>query len=354
MNTVLDALLESLEGLKVTFGDTPESFKRDKAQTGDVREASVSDLLRSYFPTTWTVGKGPIYGTGGRASQSIDSVLCSPSHPPMRTGKRSVLLAEAVHSATETKPNLEARGSTSELHRGLEQIVSVKRLERELEPLAVAREVADDPEHHRIPCALFTAKLGDVDSALEYMDKFKASEGVKPPELPDVIVALDRGVIYHAADVSKSLIRSIAAKAAGMTEGEVYAWLPESDHRSLGTSTCRTRSPRPNRISASRSYGSTSSRFHSPAGVGSTAGSTRVLAHGHHQPTPRLATRRLEAAGAVVLSASPARPQVLVFGRDRREQRPARQRDVARGGGARSAKLPPRARPRGEEPKTRL
>ena len=233
MNTVLDALLESLEGLKVTFGDTPESFKRDKAQTGDVREASVSDLLRSYFPTTWTVGKGPIYDTGGRASQSIDSVLCSPSHPPMRTGKRSVLLAEAVHSATETKPNLEARGSTSELHRGLEQIVSVKRLERELEPLAVAREVADDPEHHRIPCALFTAKLGDVDSALEYMDKFKASEGVKPPELPDVIVALDRGVIYHAADVSKSLIRSIAAKAAGMTEGEVYAWLPESDHRSL-------------------------------------------------------------------------------------------------------------------------
>ncbi len=37
MNAVLDALLESLQGLKVTFGDTPESFKRDRVQTGDVR-----------------------------------------------------------------------------------------------------------------------------------------------------------------------------------------------------------------------------------------------------------------------------------------------------------------------------
>jgi hypothetical protein len=233
MSVVLDALLESLQGLKVTFGDTPESFKRDKAQTGDVREASVSDLLRSYFPTTWMVGKGPIYDTGGRASQSIDSVLCSPSHPPMHTGKRSVLLAEAVHSATETKPNLEARGATSELHRGLEQIVSVKRLERELEPFAVAREVADDPERHRIPCALFTAKIGDVESALKYMDTFKASVGAKPIELPDLVVALDQGVIYHAADVTRSLVRNIAANNAGITSGEVYVWLPESDHRSL-------------------------------------------------------------------------------------------------------------------------
>ena len=106
MNSVLDALLESLEWLKVIFGDTPESFKRDRAQTGDIREASVSGLLTAYFPNTWTVGKGPIYDTTGKQSQSIDSVLCSPIHPPMRTGKRTILLAEGVHSATENQTRL--------------------------------------------------------------------------------------------------------------------------------------------------------------------------------------------------------------------------------------------------------
>jgi hypothetical protein len=33
--------------------------------------------------------------------------------------------------------------------------------------------------------------------------------------------------------VATSQVRSIAAKHAGITSGEVYLWLPESDHRVL-------------------------------------------------------------------------------------------------------------------------
>jgi hypothetical protein len=179
------------------------------------------------------VGRGPIYDTNGNHSHSIDSVLCSPSHPPMRTGKRGVLLAEGVHSATETKPTLDTHTPKSEFHRGLQQIVSVKRLHRDLHALAMNPAVRDDPEHYRIPCALFTAKIGDVESALDYMDTFKTSEGVEPHELPDLLVALDQGVVLHAADVSTSQVRGIAAKHAGLSSGEVYLWLPESDHRVL-------------------------------------------------------------------------------------------------------------------------
>jgi hypothetical protein len=192
MNTVLDALLESLEGLRVTFGDTPESFKGDRAQTGDVREWSVTGLLTAYFPRTWFVGKGPIYDSRGNSSQSIDNVLCSPIHPPINTGKRSVLLAEGVHAATETKPDLHVHTPKSEFHRGLQQIVSVKRLQREVPMLGKK----DDPERHRVPCALFTAKIGDADSAIQYMDVFKNSDGVK-------------------------------------TSGGVFLWLPGSDHHVL-------------------------------------------------------------------------------------------------------------------------
>jgi len=233
VNSVLDALLESLEGLKLRFGPTPESFASDRAQTGDTREHSVSDLLRSYFPSTWTVGKGPIYDTFGGVSNSIDSVLCSPSHPPMQTGKRTVLLAEGVHSATETKPDLTTHTKSSELHRGLAQIASVKRLRRELHDTAFHEDALENPERHRIPCALFTAKIGDAESAIHYMEKFKETEGASPHDLPDLLIALDYGVILHTADARYGQARWLIAKRASEPVEEAYLLLPETGHRIL-------------------------------------------------------------------------------------------------------------------------
>lgn len=229
MNSVLDALLETLRGPRVSFDETPSSFRGDRAQTGDAREYSVSELLLAYFPTTWTVKKGPIYDVNGERSQSIDSVLCVPDHPPMRTPQRDVILAEGVHSATEVKPDLSTHSDKSEFHRGLLQIASVKRLYRQIEGVFPGRLTEDYP----IPCALFTAIIRDIESAISYMDDFKQAEKVRPSELPDLIVALDKGVVYHTHDGATSLVRDVMPKLGADPSGEISLILPARDHHVL-------------------------------------------------------------------------------------------------------------------------
>lgn len=86
----------------------------------------------------------------------------------MDRGAQSGVSVSYAH-APETKPGLRTHTPASKFHRGPLQIVSVKRLHRDVDPIATNPVVRDDPEKYRIPCALFTASVGEAVSAIEYL-----------------------------------------------------------------------------------------------------------------------------------------------------------------------------------------
>jgi hypothetical protein len=129
------ALRESLKGIDIKFQTAPLAFRKDKFQTGQSRELSVKEFLESFFPSGWSVKKGPIFDREGTTSDEVDCALCIPEHPPCLTSNRQLILAERVYAAIEVKPDLTSLGKKSEFRRALDQCDSVKKLKRVI-PLA--------------------------------------------------------------------------------------------------------------------------------------------------------------------------------------------------------------------------
>lgn len=104
------------------------------------RENALREILSRFFPRTYDLAKGKIYDLEGNNSDSIDIVALDPKHPKLRNarGEIELLLAEGIHCAIELKPDLSdlpdnfgaARRQKPEIIRALEQVRSVKRLNR--------------------------------------------------------------------------------------------------------------------------------------------------------------------------------------------------------------------------------
>jgi len=219
---IYDALKESLAGLEITFGETLPSFKRDIAKTATGRETSVVGFLESYFPSDWSVKKGPIYDQHGNVSREVDCAICVPQHPPCRTPRRDLILAEGVHSAVEVKPDISSLGEKGEFERSLRQCYSVKLLKRELN--LVIKPMKPLPEgSHRIPYVVFADKISDLKSSARFMDEQKGKNGWGAWDLPDIVLGLKEGIIYHAADSARcSMSGWFSKKPEISSSGEKY------------------------------------------------------------------------------------------------------------------------------------
>ena len=212
MSAVLDAIRENLRHILIVFQPTEAAFVADTKSTGDAKELTVKEFLEAFFPSSYRVRKGLIYSQSER-SQEIDCVLLAPNHPPLVTPVREVIIAEGVHAAIEVKPDITTLTAASEFHRGLKQIRSVKRLKRKVAYLATNDVPADDS----IPCVIFAAKSRAPVDMVEYMVNSVRSAEFSALELPDVIVALDKGLLFHTASLSTPLFRDFAesTKPAG-------------------------------------------------------------------------------------------------------------------------------------------
>lgn len=224
---VLDAIIESVRDIEIRFDDTPESFRGDRAQTAGSRETSVKEFLKSYFPSNWSVKKGPIYDVDGNSSREVDCALCIPEHPPCTTPKRELILAEGVHFAIEVKPDISSLGPKSEIVRALQQAASVKALKREMLLVNPARR-AYPPETHKIPFAILASKTASLKGTAEFIDNYKQKESLTEWDLPDIVVGLEKGLIIHAPSVEYSVLRPFFEKG-GVTSGEVYWLVPSPD-----------------------------------------------------------------------------------------------------------------------------
>lgn len=206
MSAVLDAIRENLRKIQIVFEPTESSFKTDTKQTGDAKELTVRQFLESFFPATYRVRRGLIYSLDG-SSREIDCVLLAPNHPPLVTPVREVIVAEGVHAAIEVKPDISTLSPNSEFYRGLMQVQSVKRLKREVAHLPTN----ELPPDHKIPCAIFSAKSRPHHEIVNFMLSQVNSNALLPIELPDIIITLDNGLLFHSASLQTSMFRKFLA-----------------------------------------------------------------------------------------------------------------------------------------------
>lgn len=218
---VHDAIRESLGAIEIVFTPTLPSFQRDRSKTADGKERSVTEFLESYFPSDWSVKKGPIYDQYGNVSSEVDCVVCVPQHPPCRTPKRDLILAEGVHAAIEVKPDISSLGDESELARSLRQAASVKRMSRKISFSNPGKAKSWPKEIHRIPYAILADKVADPERSIRFVEEQRKKHSWSPWDLPDIIFGYNEWLIFHAAETSVCVVTEFLRRK-GSESGERY------------------------------------------------------------------------------------------------------------------------------------
>ncbi len=217
MSIVLDAIKENLRKINIVFESTEPGFRTDTKQTGEAKELTVKEFLESFFPSNYNIRKGLIYSQS-ESSREIDCVILAPNHPPMVTPIREVIIAEGVHAAIEVKPDISTLTENSELYRGLMQIQSVKRLRRKIAYLSTN----DLPADNEIPCAIFAAKSRPHHEIVEFLVEIIKKGSILPNELPDIIVTLDNGILFHSSSLHTSIFRNLISLGETSTSGRGF------------------------------------------------------------------------------------------------------------------------------------
>ncbi|GGM81783.1 hypothetical protein GCM10010967_11910 [Dyadobacter beijingensis] len=199
-NAVYASLIENLQQLELIFSPTEEAFKVDRYSTGDKKEVSVQDFIKSYLTYDYRIAKGHIFSQTD-ASQSIDCVVLAPNHPDLLTPKRKIILAEGVYAAVEIKPDIHNK---AEFLRGLNQCKSVKALQRPVQRLEIPEaDIQPYKEFQkRIPSVIFSAKsMAPADTANYLCEKIATGE-FTIYDYPDLIFTLDNGLFVISPDMA--------------------------------------------------------------------------------------------------------------------------------------------------------
>lgn len=162
------------------------------------REGFLKKFLVRWFPLPFKIAKGTIIDSFGKRSSSIDCIILNPNHPNNlyeENGNYSLILCDGVDSVVELKPDIQNK---SELIRGLEQIKSVKELQRfnKTTLLGDASDLADFSL--RIPSFIFTekCKTNPVDTAREVQEYYDTHK-IPIDSQVDAIIINKVGVIMN-------------------------------------------------------------------------------------------------------------------------------------------------------------
>ena len=193
MNAVIGSILENLKAIEIIYEPTVEVFKGDRTNTGDSKEISVNDFILSYLTSAYRVKKGKIYSLDNE-SANIDCVVLSPNHPNLITPKREIILAEGVFCAIEVKPDITSLTEKSEFSRGLKQIQSIKKLNRQITKISGRGK---PKSFDSIPSVIFSKYSSDFDKVVGTIREKVLDKQLKPDELPDLIFSMDKGALFY-------------------------------------------------------------------------------------------------------------------------------------------------------------
>lgn len=201
MNDLYQLLREDSLQLSSEFRKASIQGIGTSQEIAEFRENAVQTFLARYFPFPHRIAKGKVRDSFGNIAASIDCVICAPNHPYTVSvrDKFSLLLAEGVDSVVEVKPNI---ADKAELHRALEQGLTVKRLRRATTSLF--------SEHHpmsgwaqRVPFGIFSmqCKASPIETGFEILE-FYQERGIAPIDQADFIVVNDVCVFSNFVDQS--------------------------------------------------------------------------------------------------------------------------------------------------------
>lgn len=197
MKNLLDLLIKEAEILDLELKKASIEGEGTPQEVSDRRESYIHQVIAQYFPFPYRIAKGNIRDSYGNDSMSIDCLILNPCHPytVSRDNKFSIIFADGVDSAIEIKPILKGE----ELKRGLEQLISVKKLRRCTTQLLENRINDVDREYNKtIPSIIFsTSTYQDVRLLLSKIIEFYESNNTPQIEQFDVIVISNHCVIVN-------------------------------------------------------------------------------------------------------------------------------------------------------------
>ncbi|MWV18349.1 hypothetical protein F3I16_20110 [Pseudomonas sp. L-22-4S-12] len=201
MNDLYELLREEALQLSSEFRKASIQGKGTSQEIAEFRENAVQTFLARYFPFPHRIAKGKVRDSFGNIAASIDCVICAPNHPYTVSArdKFSLLLAEGVDSVVEVKPNI---ADKAELHRALEQGLTVKKLRRTTTSLP--------NEYHplsewakRVPFGVFSmqCKASPIETGFEILE-FYSERNIDPIDQADFVVVNDVCVFSNFIDQS--------------------------------------------------------------------------------------------------------------------------------------------------------
>lgn len=199
MDDLYSLLREEAVQLSSEFRKASIQGRGTSQEVAEFRENAVQAFLARYFPFPHRIAKGKVRDSFGNISASIDCIICAPNHPYTVSthNKFSLLLAEGVDSVVEVKPNIADR---AELHRALEQGLSVKKLRRVT--TSMLHEYGTLGERaKRVPFGVFAmqCKAAPIETGFEILE-FYESRGVDPLDQADFVVVNDVCVFSNFVD----------------------------------------------------------------------------------------------------------------------------------------------------------
>lgn len=201
MDDIYSLLREEALQLNSEFRKASLQGRGTSQEVAEFRENAVQAFIGRYFPFPHRIAKGKVRDSFGNIAASIDCVICAPNHPYTVSArdKFSLLLAEGVDSVIEVKPNIADR---AELHRALEQGLSVKSLRRATTSMLDEYGILSDWAK-RVPFGVFAmqCKAAPIETGFEILE-FYETRGVDPLDQADFIAVNDVCVFSNFVDKS--------------------------------------------------------------------------------------------------------------------------------------------------------
>jgi hypothetical protein len=183
--------------------DLKERLISHPGELGSDREEIIRNFLRSYLPKRFEVSTGFVFDSKGSLSKQLDIIIADSSVCPRfeTVGGKRFYPCECVVAVGQVKSSVT---SSAKLNDALENLRSVKTLDRSADGKALDRERQEPIDHitnhlHQIFTFLFIT--GEALSASFVKDKLIDYIGNYEPHLwPNVIFALDQYLITFCCD----------------------------------------------------------------------------------------------------------------------------------------------------------
>ena len=197
MNQLLEILRVEGKQLVEEFHLASEQGDGTPQEVADFRENAVQGFVARYYPQSHIVSKGKVTDLEGNQSDSIDCLILNPAHPHLvdSKGKFRLIFADGCDAAIEVKPNL---ARTDELHRALNQCISVKKTRRSKTAMLTRKEDAHIVEHSRhVPFFVFAVKAFEPAALYSAIGSFYQANCTPIEHQVDGVCIIGQGILTN-------------------------------------------------------------------------------------------------------------------------------------------------------------